>query len=84
MTEEPELETSANSQKISSGGKTISVEIYRLVGESSWILEVVDEFNNSMVWNNPFDSDESALKEVKSTILSDGIDSLIGEPSENA
>ncbi len=83
MSDEKELEFSTLSQEISSDGRTVSVEIYRFVGESSWMLEVVDEFRNSTVWDDPFMSDESALKEVKATILSDGIDSLVGEPSKS-
>ena len=78
MNEEPEIETSPLSQKISSAGRTVNVEIFRLEGEKLWILEVVDEFNNSTVWDDPFDSDLTALKEVKKTILADGIQCLIG------
>jgi hypothetical protein len=42
MNEEPELEVSPLSQKISSGGRTVDIQIYRLVGEEQWALEVVD------------------------------------------
>lgn len=43
-------------------------------------MEVVDENDNSTVWDEPFDSDQSALDEVLETIEADGIDSLIGPP----
>ena len=49
-------------------------------GDGGWILEVVDENDNSTVWDEPFDSDQSALDEVLETIEDDGIDSLIGPP----
>ena len=75
---EPELETSPLSQQISSGGRTVSVEIYRLVGEESWALEVVDEHNNSSVWDDTFDTDSAALTEAKKTILAEGVNNLIG------
>jgi hypothetical protein len=78
MNEEPKLEISPLSQPISSGGHTVNVEIYRLEGETSWILEVVDEFNNSTVWNETFESDSAALVEAKKTILAEGVKSLIG------
>lgn len=78
MTEEPQLEISPLSQTISSGGRTVSVEIYRLEGENSWILEVEDEFNNSTVWDDTFETDSAALTEAKKTILAEGINSLIG------
>ena len=78
MDEEPKLEISPLSQKISSGGRTVSVEIYRLEGETSWALEVVDEYNNSSVWDDTFETDSAALTEAKKTILSEGVGSLIG------
>lgn len=78
MSNEPELEISPLSQPISSGGKTINVEIYRLVGETAWTLEVVDEFNNSTVWDELFKTDSAALTEAKKTILAEGVKTLIG------
>jgi hypothetical protein len=80
MEEEFELEESPLSQKISAGGKTVEVQIYR-GGGSGWHLEVVDEFGNSTVWDDQFASDTEALNEAKSTIKDEGIDSLIGLPS---
>ncbi|KUJ87822.1 MAG: hypothetical protein XD36_1805 [Halomonas sp. 54_146] len=42
------------------------------------MLEVIDESNSSLVWDDEFDTDAAALDEVKRTIEADGIDSLIG------
>jgi len=78
MNDEPNLEVSPLSQKVSSGGRTVSVEIYRLEGETSWALEVVDEYNNSTVWDDTFETESSALSEAKKTILSEGISALVG------
>ena len=78
--EEVELETSPLSQDITVDGKTVTVEIYRIMGGSSWALEVVDEFNNSNVWNDLFEDDAAALNEAKDTISAEGIDALIGSP----
>ena len=78
MSDEPEIERSPLSQSISSGGRTVKVEIYRLKGESAWILEIEDEFNNSTVWDDPFDSDSEALTEARKSILKDKITSYIG------
>ena len=75
MDEEPELETSPLSQEVSSGDKTVLVEIYRLEGEASWTLEVVDEYNNSTVWDDVFETDSAALAEAEKTILAEGIGS---------
>jgi len=78
MNEEPKLELSPLSQEISSGGRTVSVEIYRLEGETSWALEVVDEYNNSTVWDDTFETESAALTEAKKIILSEGVSSLVG------
>lgn len=55
----------------------MSVEIYQ-DGEGGWLLEVVDEFKNSTVWDEPFSTDQEALDEALRTIAEDGIQSLIG------
>lgn len=78
MNNEPNLEVSPLSQEVSSGGRTVSVEIFRLEGEASWALEVVDEYNNSTVWDDTFETESAALSEAKKTILSEGISSLVG------
>ncbi len=46
-----------------------------------WILEVVDEFNNSTVWDEPFKTDKDALTEAKKTILAEGASTLVGPES---
>ena len=61
----------------SSGGKTVQVDIYQN-GEDGWLLEIIDEYSNSTVWNDPFKTDSAALIEAKKTILSEGINVLIG------
>jgi len=78
MNDEPKLVESPLSQTISSGGRTVSVEIYRLEDEPSWTLEVVDEYNNSTIWDETFQTDSEALIEAKKTILAEGVNSLIG------
>ena len=77
MTEEFEVKMSPLCQAVSREGKTVQIDIYE-DGEDGWILEVVDEYNNSVVWDDPFKTDEEALKEALSTIEKDGIASLIG------
>jgi len=80
MEDEFELEESRLNQRIEDRGKVVNVQIYR-GGGSDWILEVVDEFGNSTVWDDQFKSDSEALDEVKATIKDEGIESLIGSPS---
>ena len=78
MNEDPMLETSPLSQEISSGGHTIKIEIYRLVGDENWALEVVYEFNNSTVWDDTFSTESAALTEAKKSILEERVTSFLG------
>jgi len=40
----------------------------------------VDEYGNSTVWNDQFDTDQAALDEAKKVIREEGIEALIGPP----
>ena len=53
-------------------------------GDGGWLLEVIDEFGNSTVWDDSFSSDQEALAEALDTIDGEGIESLIGSPSQSA
>jgi hypothetical protein len=78
MEQESELQMSPLCQNLTDSGKTVRVDIYR--GRGGWHLEVVDEFNNSTVWEDQFPTDADALEEAKATIREEGIDVLIGMP----
>ena len=77
MDDDFELEMSPLSQVISSGGKSVKVDIYS-DGQGRWILELEDEYGNSTVWDDPFVTDQAALTEAKKSILSETINSFIG------
>lgn len=68
-------------RSVTRDGKTVQVDIYEN-GEGGWLLEVVDEYGNSTVWDDSFTSDREALDEALKTIDEDGIVTLIGVPSE--
>ena len=78
MKDEPKLIISNMSQEFSSGSRTLNVEIYRLENESEWTLEIEDEFNNSTVWDQTFETESAALVEAKKSILAEGVKSFIG------
>lgn len=65
-------------RSVTSDGHTVRIEIYE-GGAGGWILEVVDAYDNSTVWDEEFESDQKALDEANRTILEDGIGSLVGE-----
>lgn len=84
MSKEPELVISPLSQAITSGGRTVDVHIYQLEGEEDWALEVEDEYGNSTVWDDGFPTESQAVTEAKQTILSEGIQTLIGPADGNS
>jgi len=82
MSEEYEIKYSTLCQKVTSEGKSVQVYIYE-DGKGGWILEVVDEYDNSTVWDDPFKTDDEALDEVFDTIEKEGISSLIGTENDH-
>ena len=58
-------------------GRFARIEIYE-DGEGGWLLEVVDEFGNSTVWDDSFPTDSAALAEALNAIDTEGIASLVG------
>jgi hypothetical protein len=76
MNKNHEVKMSPLCQAVTREGKTVQIDIYEYFG-GGWLLEVIDEYDNSTVWDNPFDTDEDALNEALNTIEKEGIDSLI-------
>jgi len=70
------------SQRLARDGTAVEIEIYD-DGEGGWLLEVVDEFGNSTVWDDAFPTDSAALAEALNTIDSEGIASVIGAAPAN-
>jgi hypothetical protein len=75
--DEIDLIYSKHCQSVSRNGKTVRVEIYSS-GKDDWILEVVDEENNSTVWDDQFRTDDKAFEEFQHTLDEEGIESMIG------
>lgn len=72
-----DVKMSPLSQRYEEDGQVVHIEIYE-DGEGGWLLEIVDEDNNSTMWEDSFDSDEDALAEALDAIRQEGIRALIG------
>jgi uncharacterized protein len=70
---------SEHCRSVSGDERTVKVQIYS-TGHEDWVLEVVDEFGNSTVWDDLFETDAEAYEEFKRTLAEEGIESLIGLP----
>lgn len=77
MNDDDDVKMSPLSQRFEQDGKAVHIEIYE-DGEGGWLLEIVDDDNNSTMWEDAFDSEEDALAEALATISEEGIDVLIG------
>ena len=62
-------------------GKSVQIDIYTGSDEYDWTIEIVDQYNNSTVWNEVFPTEQKALDEAIATIKEDGILAFIGNPS---
>lgn len=76
MTDEIQPKMSPLCQTIERDGHSVKVEIYES-GDGGWILEAVDKFNNSTVWDDHFKTDQDALDELLDTIAQEGIECLV-------
>ena len=77
MNGDDDIRMSPLSQPFEQDGKRITIEIYE-DGEDGWLLEIVDEGNNSTMWEDAFDSDDEALAEALAALEEHGIDAFIG------
>lgn len=68
---------SALSQPYSEGETTVQIDIYE-DGEGGWLLEIIDENDNSTVWEDAFDTDQEALEEALDALREEGIDTFVG------
>lgn len=80
MNNEHDLIYSPLQQHYTVGTRTVEICIYRMP-DTAWSLEVVDEYGNSTVWDDQFETDQAALDEVMNTIREEGIEALVGEPA---
>jgi uncharacterized protein len=63
-------------ERVTHDGVTIKVLIYRGAEDQTWILEVVDEYGGSTVWDEPFPSDQAAYDTAMAAVAEEGIGSF--------
>jgi hypothetical protein len=83
MSDEHDLIYSPLQQNYTTDGKTVEVYIYKLP-DTGWTLEVVDQYNNSTVWDGEFNTDQEAFDLFLDELKEEGIDAMIGpEPGSS-
>lgn len=83
MHDENDLIYSPLQQTYSAGGDQVEIHIYRMP-DTGWSLEVVDEQNNSTVWEDLFETDEEALAVALQELDEDGIGAFIARGPDEA
>ncbi|MBN8432405.1 hypothetical protein JF535_16305 [Microbulbifer salipaludis] len=77
MAEEITPQESPLSRAYSDGNHTLNIDIYA-DGEGGWLLEIVDENNNTTVWEDAFETEEEALQEALDALKEEGLGAFIG------
>lgn len=80
MYDEHDLIDSPLNQTCEIDGHSLGIHIYRMP-DTGWTLEVVDEHNNSTVWDGEFETDQAALETALADIQAEGIEAFLARPS---
>ena len=74
---EPELIESSLSRSIEQGGSRLEVHIVRLATDRGWSLEVVNDHNTSIVWDDQFETDSDANAVFQSALAEEGFEAFL-------
>ncbi len=80
MTTDPKIIMSRDNGRFTRDGITVEVNICRLE-HTKWSLEVVDNDNNSIVWDGEFDTDDEAHAELLKSVEIEGLDGVLRDPA---
>jgi hypothetical protein len=80
MTTDPKIIMSRHNGRFTRDGITVEVNICRLE-HTKWSLEVVDNDNNSIVWDGEFDTDDEAHAEFLKSVEIEGLDGVLRDPA---
>ena len=75
--QDPKIVTSRLSRVVKQDGITVEVSIIRLEHETEWSLEVVNDKNTSIVWDDLFATDDEAYAEFERTVAEEGIKTFL-------
>lgn len=77
MTDQVEYIQSPLCREYTDDGHKVDIDIYR-TEDSGWVLEIVDEGNNSTVWEDKFETDQEALDEALDALKQEGVQAFVG------
>lgn len=74
---QPELIESPLNWSIERNGRRLKVNIVRIATERGWSLEVVNDQNTSIVWDDPFDTDRDADAAFRRALADEGFEAFL-------
>jgi hypothetical protein len=74
-----EVESSPLCRSVTHDGITVRVAIYRQE-DDGWVLEVVNQEDTSIVWDDLFSTDTEAFAEFNKTLETEGIRAFLDSP----
>ena len=74
---DPHIVTSGLGREVTEAGVTVQVHIFRLEHEQGWVLEVVNAAGTSIVWDDPFPSDDDAYGAFRQTVAEEGMQTFL-------
>ncbi|WP_394891098.1 hypothetical protein ACG873_07185 [Mesorhizobium sp. AaZ16] len=77
----PTVIVSALCSRVTGGGISVDIQIYRLEHETAWTLEVVDHEGASTVFDDKFETDQAALDAAMRVIEDEGISTFVEDRS---
>ncbi|GAB2880231.1 hypothetical protein GCM10027180_08110 [Microbulbifer echini] len=81
MGEEFAPKESELSQIYREGDVSVQIDIFE-DDEGGWLLEIVDQHNNSTVWEDTFETEKEALEEALDALREEGISTFVGPVQE--
>ncbi|MDQ0839821.1 hypothetical protein [Sphingomonas faeni] len=74
---EPELIESPLNRSLERGGRRLEVHIVHLATKRGWTLEVVNDHNTSIVWDDRFETDRAADAAFRSALAEEGFEAFL-------
>jgi hypothetical protein len=78
---DPKYIESKHNGPVTFGGVTVRLSIHRRSDKKVWCLEVIDEDDNSVTWDEEFDTDDDAHAEFLDTVRLEGLDGILETPT---
>ena len=78
---QPKYVESKHNGPVTVGRVTVRLCIYRRTDQKVWRLEIVDEDDNAVIWDDEFDTDDEAHAEFLNAVRLEGLEGVLETPT---